>query len=138
MKVEILEDKKNELLKRQEVKLIFYSEKNPSFQEALKIISGEVKKPEENIAIKGIKGKFGRKSFLINAFVYDSKEEKERIEPKKKEKKKKQETQEEQPAQQQQEQPVEKPEKPTEEKAEPTQQEQKQETAEKPEKERGE
>ena len=83
--MEILEDKKNSLLSRQEIKVIIEMEKTPSLDEARKLIANNFKKPEENIVIEKIKGKFGIKTFLIEARIYDTKEKKEEIEPKKKE-----------------------------------------------------
>ena len=84
---EILEHKKNPLLKREEIKILMFSEKNPSYAEAGKFVSEKFKKSEDDIAIKRVKGKFGRKSFLVEANIYHSKEDKEAIEPKKKVKK---------------------------------------------------
>lgn len=87
--MKIIEDKNNSLLRRREVKVIIESEKNPSMQDAGKLISEHFKCKEENILIKQIKGKFGRNTFLISANLYNSKEEKEKTEPKRKEKKEK-------------------------------------------------
>ena len=85
--MEIIEDKKNSLCNRREVKVIAEAEKNPSVEEAINLIAEEFKADKENIVINLIKGKFGRSTFLISAFVYKSKEDKEKIEPKKKVKK---------------------------------------------------
>ena len=87
MKYEILEQKKNPLFGRDEIKLIVTAEKNPSFVESLKLVSEFAKKPEENISLRNIKGKFGRKTFLISAYVYDKAEEKKKFLPEKKSKK---------------------------------------------------
>lgn len=84
--MKILEDKKNSFLNRREVKIIVEAGKNPSFSESSKMIAEQFKAQEELIEVKGIKGKFGRGTFLISAFVYDTKEEKDKME-KKKEKK---------------------------------------------------
>lgn len=84
----IMKDSKNELLKRREIKLVVANEKNPGFANAMKIISEQFKADEKNIVVKEVKSKFGRDTFLIDALIYDSPEDKERIEPKKKEKKK--------------------------------------------------
>jgi ribosomal protein S24E len=78
--MDIIEDKENSLLNRKEVKIIVEADKNPNFPEALNIIAREFKVNEENIAIKLIKGKFGRNTFLISAFIYKSREEKEKFE----------------------------------------------------------
>lgn len=70
---------RNGLLKRQEVSLIVERDKNPSFDEMKKIISEESSNPEENIDVYNINGKFGRGTFLIKAYIYDFKEELEKI-----------------------------------------------------------
>lgn len=82
MKTEVLENRKNPLLKREEIKIIVHSEANPSFQDALKLVAEHSKKPEGDIAVKSVKGKFGRKTFLISANIYHNQEDKEAIEPK--------------------------------------------------------
>ena len=84
---QILEEKTNELLSRKEVKVIVEASKNPAVDEAINLLAEKFKTEKDNIAVKLIKGKFGRNTFLINAFVYKSKEDKEKIEPKKKAKK---------------------------------------------------
>ncbi|MCX8158794.1 MAG: 30S ribosomal protein S24e [Candidatus Pacearchaeota archaeon] len=88
MSRDIIKDFKNDLLKRREVKVVIKESKNPGFERALKIIAEQFNANEENIVIKELKSKFGRDTFLIDAFIYDSVEDKNRIEPKKKEKKK--------------------------------------------------
>jgi ribosomal protein S24E len=80
LKMETIENKENSLLNRREVKVIAEADKNPSFLEAVNIIASEFKVNGENIAIKIIKGKFGRNTFLISDFIYNSKEEKEKFE----------------------------------------------------------
>lgn len=84
--MKIIEDKNNELLNRRELKIIVEAEKNPSFPEAFKLVQEKFKAQEELIEIKEIKGKFGRSTFLIGAFIYKNKEDKDKLE-KKKEKK---------------------------------------------------
>ncbi len=87
--MKIIEDKQNPLLKRREVKVIAEAGKNPGMQEASQLISGHFKAQEESIAVKNIKGKFGRNTFLIAANIYNNKEDKEKTEPKIKDKKSK-------------------------------------------------
>jgi ribosomal protein S24E len=77
-----MSDFKNILLKRREVKLIIESQSNPGFQNALKIISDQFKESEDKVAVKAVKSKFGRNTFLIDAFIYDSAKDKSEIEPK--------------------------------------------------------
>lgn len=105
--MKIIEDKNNELLNRKEIKIIVEAGKNPSMQEAVKIIADHFKTKDENIVVKGIKGKFGRNTFLISSFIYDTKEAKEKIERKTKGKKKKEGKKEEKPAEKAAEKPAE-------------------------------
>jgi ribosomal protein S24E len=72
--MEIKKDTKNPLLNRREVKIIVDSEKTPSFIEAAKLIADNFKASEENILVENVKGKFGMKTFLISASIYDTKE----------------------------------------------------------------
>ena len=83
-----IENFKNSLLKRREVKVIVESPSNPGFTNALKTISEKFKSQEDSIAVKAVKSKFGRNTFLIDAFIYDSPKDKEMIEPRIKIKKK--------------------------------------------------
>jgi len=78
-----LEDKENLLLNRREIKVIVEAPKNPSFQEACKLISEKFKADEELIDIRNIGGKFGRDTFLISAYVYKNKKDKEEFAKKK-------------------------------------------------------
>ncbi len=87
--MDLIKDFKNELLNRREVKGIVTLGGNPGFAEAEKILSEELKADLEKVVVKNVISKFGRDTFLIDAFVYDSKEHKERIEPKIKVKEKK-------------------------------------------------
>ena len=72
--METKKDIKNPLLNRREVKVIVESEKTPSFTEAAKIIADNFKASEENILMESVKGKFGMKTFLLSASIYDTKE----------------------------------------------------------------
>jgi len=77
--MELKKNIKNAMMKRHEVSYLVEGEKNPSFPEMIKKISSEMKKPCENINVYGIQGKFGRDTFLVKAYVYDSKEDLETI-----------------------------------------------------------
>ncbi len=74
-------------MNRKELKVVVESAKNPSFDEALVLVAGKFKASPENIVVKKVKGKFGRDTFLIEANIYKTKEDKEKFEPKKKVKK---------------------------------------------------
>jgi len=111
--VKILKNFDNKLLNRKEVKLIVKHPTIPDTKEALVLVSKEFNSEEDLIVVKGIKGKFGRDTFLIESFIYDTLEDKNKIEVNLKEPAK--------PAQEiKEEQPVEekKEEKPAEEKSE--------------------
>jgi len=86
--MEVIQQTRNELLKRNEIKGIVTSSGNFGFENAMKTVAEKLKAAEENIVLKNVKSKFGRDTFLIEALIYDSKEDREKIEPKKKEKKK--------------------------------------------------
>jgi len=79
---------RNDLLKRNEVKVVMSAGKNPGLVTASKDIAEHLKTKEENVVVRELKSSFGRDTFLIDAFVYDSVMEKEKIEQKKKVKKK--------------------------------------------------
>lgn len=72
--MEIIKDNRNELFHRHEVSSIVSAEKNPGFEDMRKKLSEKFSKPEENIKVNEIQGKFGRGTFLIKAYVYDSKQ----------------------------------------------------------------
>ena len=78
---------RNDLLKRNEVKVVMSAGKNPGLATALKNIAEHLKTKEENVVVRELKSSFGRDTFLIDAFVYDSVMEKDKIEQKKKVKK---------------------------------------------------
>ena len=76
--MQIINNTRNDLLKRNELICLVESEKNPSFDEMKKQVSEQVGKPEENIDVYNIKGSFGSKEFKINSNIYDSKEDLEK------------------------------------------------------------
>ena len=83
-----MKDLKNPLLNRREVQITIKSGSNPGFQKSQKMLAEQLHIPEEQVAVRGVYGKFGSSEFLIDALVYNSVKDKERFEPKKKEKKK--------------------------------------------------
>src|SRR3989344_5061981 len=87
--LDIIKDFRNDLLKRREVKLVLEEESNPGYTKSKEAIAKKFKSPEVNIVVKHLKSKFGRKTFLIDAFIYDSEEDRKRIEHDKKESAKK-------------------------------------------------
>ena len=85
--MKILEDNKNSLLNRREIKMIVEHSGNPGFANALKMVAEQFKSKEDVIVMNNVKGKFGRDTFLVSAFIYNSKEDRDKIEPKPKVKK---------------------------------------------------
>ena len=81
--VQNLEEKKNPLFHRREIKAQMSGHVAPSREEVRKALSEKLKTPEETIAIKTIKGKFGSKTFNIIANAYSSREELEKTETEK-------------------------------------------------------
>jgi len=86
--VNIQKDFKNDLLNRREVVVRFESESNPGLVESNSKVVSEFKSSEDKVVIKRINSIFGSNEFVIEAYVYDSVEDKDKVEPKKKEKKK--------------------------------------------------
>ena len=78
MKTQILKQEKNPFLNREEITLEIESLANPSFED----VKNEIGKDAELTVVKKIEGHFGRGKFTAKIFVYDSKEAKEKIEPK--------------------------------------------------------
>jgi ribosomal protein S24E len=76
MEMKILKQQKNPFLHREEFELEISSVTTPSYAE----VSKELGKNQELTLIKSITGNFGRHIFNSEAFVYDSKEAKAKIE----------------------------------------------------------
>jgi len=85
--MEIISEKKNNLLKRKEILAVITSESNPGFENSKRKIAEKFKTDVEKIAIKSLKNNFGTNDFIINAFIYESTQDKEYVEPKPKAKK---------------------------------------------------
>lgn len=86
--MKINKDFKNVLLKRREILFVVESESNPGYEAVRKLLNEKVKAPEETVVIKFVKNNFGAHEFLVEAFVYESVEDKNNFEPRVKEKKK--------------------------------------------------
>jgi small subunit ribosomal protein S24e len=69
--MEILQNKKNNLLHREEVVISLESKSTPSKNEVIKEVSEKMKKPAENIVIEKIDGKYGERKVKIYAKIYD-------------------------------------------------------------------
>jgi ribosomal protein S24E len=81
-----IHESRNELLKRKEFVVEITLASNPGSAHATKLISDHYKVAEDVVIVKKLRNVYGSHSLMINAFIYDSKEAKDKIEPRKKEK----------------------------------------------------
>ncbi len=84
MEFEIIKEKENPLFGRKEIQISVETQVTPSRNEIKDLIAKEFSTQSENISLKGIHGKFGSKIFMINANIYSSKQDRDKIEPKNK------------------------------------------------------
>lgn len=80
----VTEKKENPLFNRKEIFFEVQADITPSRLETSKFFSKKFSTPIENIKIKGINGKFGSNIFSGSVFIYNSEEDKNRVEIKKK------------------------------------------------------
>ena len=92
--LKILKQRENPLFNRKEVEIIIEANITPKMSEAEALVAKEFSSHADNIKIRKIKGRFGSKNFIITAKIYNSKEDKDKIEPKEKKKKGSQESKE--------------------------------------------
>lgn len=86
-KQEILKQRENPLFNRKEIEISIETNVAPKISEAEAFIAKELSSNPENVKIKKIKGNFGSQRFIISANIYNSKEDKDKIEKSKKTKK---------------------------------------------------
>ena len=86
--IKIINQRENPLFNRKEVEVMTETSVAPKISEAEAFIAKEFSSQMENVKIKKVKGRFGSINFIITANVYNSKEDKEKIEPKSKKKEK--------------------------------------------------
>jgi len=82
MEIKHINEKKNLVFDRKEIEAKIISEISPSNKEVLTAIAKKLSVPEEAIKIRGIYGEFGSKEFDVQANVYKSKADKEKVERK--------------------------------------------------------
>jgi ribosomal protein S24E len=80
MEIKDVHETKNLVFDRKELQAKIISETAPSNKELITFLSKKLSVPEEGIKLKGIHGKFGSKEFKINANIYKSKEDRNKIE----------------------------------------------------------
>jgi len=78
----ILETTENMLLDRKEIYAEVENTKTPNFDEVKDMISKKLNTTKDNIVVKEVLGSFGKRSFKVTAFIYDTKEALEKSEGK--------------------------------------------------------
>ena len=77
----IIKEVENALHKRKEIKATVEAEVTPSNKEVKKMLAKKFFSQPEKIVIKGTYGSFGSKEFEINANIYETAEDRKKIEP---------------------------------------------------------
>ncbi len=85
--MKMIGESRNDLLKRKEIVVEMQSHGSPTYEQVKKELSGKFKTEDSLIVIQKVSGKFGSNHFVVSAFIYDSNEAKERVEPRPKVKK---------------------------------------------------
>lgn len=78
----ITTDVKNVLLQRRELTLTHPSASNPGYDTVLKVLAEKMGSTDDVVVIKRLTNAYGSSDFLIEAFVYDSAEARQKFEPK--------------------------------------------------------
>ncbi|VVB79446.1 Ribosomal protein S24e [uncultured archaeon] len=76
MEHKLISKTNNPYMGREEVKLVLTAEKNPSVKEVVEVLKSD----EGLTVVKAIKSSFGSNKFEVEAFVYASKEAKDKTE----------------------------------------------------------
>ncbi len=82
MEIKDIKETKNPVFERKEVQAMVFTESAPTKKDVATALAKKISASEDAIKIKGIYGKFGAKEFRIEANVYKSKEDKNKIERK--------------------------------------------------------
>lgn len=85
--MKIVTDQKNEFLNRRELVVSVDATQTPSFVEMQKMLSDDLKASSDLVVVKSINSGFGNSTFNIEAYVYQSANDKTKFEPKVKVKK---------------------------------------------------
>lgn len=86
--MEVINKKHNQILSRTHVEVdLPFPAATPSMADVKKTVAHLTKSSEDVIVVKKIATKFGEKKALVTAYVYDSKEAMDMVEPKPKKKK---------------------------------------------------
>lgn len=79
--MKIIKKQSNPLLKRHEISAVLMEQANPGLAKARSLLAQELNVAEELIALKKLKNTFGSNEFQLEAFVYDSLADLQRVEP---------------------------------------------------------
>ena len=82
MELKIINEKENPLFGRKELVVEIESKVPLKNSEILRSLSEKVKKPEEQVVIKSVRGKFGTHKFVVEGKIYNSKQLREELEGK--------------------------------------------------------
>lgn len=74
--MKIVKEFRNDLLKRKEIQFSIEAEKNPGFEGSMRALADKYKVSEDNMVVKNMRNNFGKKEFFVEAFIYDTKEDK--------------------------------------------------------------
>lgn len=83
----ITTDVKNALLHRRELTLLYPSASNPGYAVVRKAVAETMGSADDVVVIKRLTNSYGSSQFLVEAFVYDSAEARQKFEPRPKAKK---------------------------------------------------
>ena len=86
--IKIINQRENPLFNRKEVEIMIETSVAPKISEAEAFVAKEFSSSTDNVKIRKIKGRFGSKNFIITTNMYNSKEDKDKIEKKSKKEKK--------------------------------------------------
>lgn len=76
----IINERDNPLFNRKEIEGIMKADKTPSYSDVMNLIADKYSVKLETIKVKEIKGKFGIREFNVKVNIYDSEEDKKKIE----------------------------------------------------------
>lgn len=86
--MKVISQRENPLFNRKEIEILIETPVAPKISDTETFIAKEFSTNNENVKIKKIKGRFGSTNFTVTANIYNSKEDKDKIEPKSKKEKK--------------------------------------------------
>ena len=80
MELEVTHEKQNPLVKRKEIKAFVKNDISPKKFDIAKVLGKKYSVPVDNIRVMAVYGKYGSKEFDVTANIYESKEDRDKIE----------------------------------------------------------